>query len=216
MPPEFQTPKPTEHETEMALRLGVSRESWLRLEAYVALLCQWQQRTNLISPASLPQIWTRHILDSLQLLPLMPSNLRAAADLGSGGGFPAIPLAIATGTDFHLYESIGKKAAFLQEAARVTGCKVLMHVQRLETLQAAADVPKVELVTARALASLDQLLALAEPFLKTGAKALFHKGQDCDAELTQAAKYWRIKAERHSSMTDSNAVILEVREVSRV
>jgi 16S rRNA (guanine527-N7)-methyltransferase len=216
MPPDFHPPRPTEQEIETASRLGVSRESWPRLEAYVTLLCQWQQRTNLISPASLPQIWTRHILDSLQLLPLLPSALRAAADLGSGGGFPAIPLAIATGVPFHLYESTAKKAAFLQEAARVTGCTVHVHAQRLETLKTASDVPQVELVTARALAPLDQLLGLAEPFFKSGAKALFHKGRDCDAELTQADKYWKIKAERHSSTTDSNAVILDVREVSRV
>jgi 16S rRNA (guanine527-N7)-methyltransferase len=216
MPPELKAPKPREQELQTALGLGVSRESWLRIGDYVVLLCQWQQRTNLISPASLPQLWTRHVIDSLQLLPLMPRGTTKVADLGSGGGFPAIPLAIASGAEFHLYESIGKKAAFLREAARITGCKVTVHPQRLEELAKATEVPKVDLVTARALASLDALLPLAEPFLKTGAKALFHKGQDCDHELTEASKYWRIKAERHSSLTDSSGVILEVSEASRV
>lgn len=216
MRPDAGPPAPTEQELDAALRLGVSRESWSRIGDYVALLCQWQQRTNLISPASLLHLWTRHVIDSLQLLPLMPRGTTRVADLGSGGGFPAIPLAIASGAEFHLYESIGKKSAFLREAARITGCKVQVHPQRLEELAKATDVPKVELVTARALASLEELLMLAEPFMKTGAKALFHKGQDCDAELTQAAKYWRIKAERHSSLTDSLGVILEVSEASRV
>jgi 16S rRNA (guanine527-N7)-methyltransferase len=216
MPPELRAPKPSEQELQTALSLGVSRESWSRISDYVALLCQWQQRTNLISPASMPAIWSRHVLDSLQLLPLIPRGTNKVADLGSGGGFPAIPLAIATGAEFHLYESIGKKAAFLREAARVTGCKITVHPRRLEELGSARDVPKVELVTARALASLQELLVLAEPFLKTGAKALFHKGQDCDLELTEASKYWRIKAERHSSLTDSSGVILEVSEASRV
>ena len=216
MPPELKAPKPTEQELKAALRLDVSRESWSRIDAYIDLLCQWQQRTNLISPASLPNIWTRHVLDSLQLLTLFPSGTTVVADLGSGGGFPAIPLAIASGAEFHLYESTSKKAAFLREAARITGCKVHVHIQRLEELARAPNVPRVDLVTARALASLDELLTLAEPFLKNGAKALFHKGGDCDAELTQAAKYWRIKAERHSSLTDSFGVILEVSEASRV
>jgi 16S rRNA (guanine527-N7)-methyltransferase len=216
MQPDLTAPKPTEQEMQSALGLGVSRESWSRIGDYVALLCRWQQRTNLISPASLPYLWTRHVLDSLQLLPMMPRGTTRVADLGSGGGFPAIPLAIASGAEFHLYESIGKKAAFLREAARITGCNVHVHPHRLEELANAGDLPKVDLVTARALASLEELLVLAEPFLKTGAKALFHKGQDCDAELTRANKYWKIKAERHSSMTDSFGVILEVSEASRV
>lgn len=216
MRPDARVPKPTEQELEAALRLGVSRESWSRIGDYITLLCQWQQRTNLISPASMSAIWARHVLDSLQLLPLIPRGTTRVADLGSGGGFPAIPLAIATGAEFHLYESIGKKAAFLREAARVTGCNVTVHPQRLEELAKSTDVLKVDLITARALASLEELLTLAEPFLKTGAKALFHKGQDCDQELTHATKYWRIQAERHSSLTDSSGVILEVSEASRV
>ena len=216
MPPEFAVPKPTEQEFETALHLGVSRESWSRIEAYVAFLCEFQRHTNLISNGSIPFIWTRHVLDSLQLLPLLPQGIIQAADLGTGGGFPAIPLSIATGAEFHLYESTGKKAAFLREAGKVTGCKIHVHAQRLEELKNCTTVPKVELVTARALAPLPELLALAEPFLKNGAKALFHKGRDCDAELTEASKYWRIKAERHSSLTDSLGVILEVSEASRV
>ncbi len=216
MPPENLIPRPTPGEIESMFALGVSRESWSRIEEFVALLVQWQQRTNLVSPNSLPQIWARHVIDSLQLLPLLPPATRLIADLGSGGGFPAIPLAIASGAEFHLYESIAKKAAFLREAGRIGRCKVTIHNHRLENLSAVKVLPQIEVVTARALAPLRELLQLAEPFLKNGAKAFFHKGADCDAELTEASKYWKIKAERHSSLTDSSAVILEVREAYRV
>ena len=216
MPPDIRTPAPTTAETETALRLGVSRESWERIASYIDLLAQWQRHTNLISNASMAHVWTRHVLDSLQLLPLLPKNVTAVADLGSGGGFPAIPLAIATGAHFHLYESIGKKVAFLREAAQHVQASTEVHHMRLEDVPRLPMMPKVQAVTARALAGLPELLRLAEPFIKNGAKAFFHKGSSCDAELTQAAKYWKIKAERHVSLTDSQAVILEVHEVTRV
>jgi 16S rRNA (guanine527-N7)-methyltransferase len=195
--------------------LHVSRESWARIEQFVELLLTWQQRINLISPASIPQIWERHVLDSLQLLPLFPANARRVADLGSGSGFPALPVAIASGFEFHLYESNNKKAAFLREAMRVTGCKGQVHPERLAGKAPLQGYPAVEVVTARALASLDELLTLAEPFMKNGAQALFHKGQDVDQELTQAQKYWRIQYTRHPSLTDSQGIILAVQEASR-
>ena len=194
--------------------LGVSRESWQRVEQFVELLLTWQARINLISPASIPHIWERHVIDSLQVLPLLPKDCLAVADLGSGSGFPALPLAIASGAEFHLYESNQKKAAFLREALRVTGCKGTVHAERLEGKP--LDYPKVNAVTARALASLHELLQLAEPFMKNGAQALFHKGQDVEQELTQAQKYWRIQFTKHQSLTDSQGIILQVQEVSRV
>jgi 16S rRNA (guanine527-N7)-methyltransferase len=196
--------------------LGVSRESWLRIERFVSLLLTWQQRVNLISSASIPHVWERHVLDSLQLLPLFAAHAKGAADLGSGSGFPALPLAIATGIPFHLYESNQKKAAFLREALRVTGAKGEIHVQRLEGSNKAGAYPKVDIVTARALAPLSELLALAEPFLAQGATGLFLKGQDVDEELTQAAKSWNISATKHASLTDSLGVVLAVQEMSRV
>ena len=196
--------------------LHVSRESWARIEAFVALLLQWQQRINLISPASIPFIWERHVMDSLQLLPLLPPQAKAVADLGSGSGFPALPLAIASGLEFHLYESNNKKAAFLREAMRVTSCKGQVHGERLTGKSAANGMARVDVVTARALAPLNELLELAQPLMKNGAQALFLKGQDVDHELTQAQKYWRIQYTKHASLTDSQAIILAVQEVSRV
>jgi 16S rRNA (guanine527-N7)-methyltransferase len=196
-------------------RFNVSRESLARLECYVALLLHWQRRINLIGPSTAGQVWQRHILDALQLIPLLPSGARIIADLGSGSGIPGLVLAIVTGLEVHLYESNGKKAAFLREAARQCGAKAVIHQVRIETIESDPGRPKVDVVTARALAPLGRLLGQAEPFLKSGAIGLFHKGRDVDAELTAASKSWRIISERHPSLTDSKAVILEVKEASR-
>ena len=195
--------------------LNVSRESWARISTFVDLLLRWQQRINLISPATIPEVWNRHVLDSLQLLPLMATRTGSFADLGSGSGFPALPLAIASGREVHLYESNGKKAAFLREALRVCAAPGKVHLKRLEEV-GTGTVAEVAFVTARALAPLEGLLGWAEPFLTAGATGLFHKGQDVDAELTRAAKSWRIRFRKHQSLTDSRAVILEFEEAARV
>lgn len=199
----------------IADRLNVSRESWARIEVFTELLLHWQQRINLISPASIPDIWARHIIDSVQILPRLPAGIKAFADLGSGSGCPGVPLAIASGAHVHLYESNGKKAAFLREALRHCQQLGTVHHMRLEDVAKQA-LPPVQAVTARALAPLDVLLDWAEPFLATGACGYFNKGQDVDAELTQASKCWRIQFRKHQSLTDSRAVILEVEEVARV
>jgi 16S rRNA (guanine527-N7)-methyltransferase len=197
-------------------RLNVSRESRERLEAYVELLLSWQKRINLIGPATAATVWERHILDSLQLLPLLPPDTRIIAELGSGAGLPGLVIAIAAGLEAHLYESNGKKAAFLREAARETATKVHVHAVRLETLKDHPHLPRVDCVVARALAPLPLLLDHAEPFLSRGAIGLFHKGQDVDAELTEATKYWKMKFVKHASQCDSRGVILEIHEATRV
>jgi 16S rRNA (guanine527-N7)-methyltransferase len=199
---------------QQAQSFGVSRESWKRIEQFVELLSLWQQKINLISPASMAHVWDRHVLDSLQLLPLIPAGTRSVADLGSGSGFPALPLAIASGLPFHLYESNNKKAAFLREALRVTGCSGEIHAERLTGKMSTGDMPRVDLVTARALAPLKELLHLARPFTENGAQALLLKGQDVEQELTDALKYWRIQYIKHASCTDSHAIILAVQEMS--
>jgi 16S rRNA (guanine527-N7)-methyltransferase len=197
-------------------RFDVSRESRPRLELYVDLLLTWQKRINLIGPATAGVVWERHILDSLQLLPLLPKGTRTIAELGSGAGIPGLVVAIAADLDVHLYESNGKKAAFLREAARRTGTRAHVHMVRLETLRTEQALPTVDCVLARALAPLPLLLDYAEPFLARGAVGLFHKGQDIDAELTEATKYWKLKVTKHMSLCDSRGVILEVHEAIRV
>jgi len=197
-------------------RFNVSRESRQKIETYVQLLLTWQQRINLIGPATASQVWERHVCDSLQLLPLLPRDCRSIAELGSGAGIPGLILAMAAGVEAHLYESNGKKAAFLREAARQTGTRAVVHNVRLETLRSDTRLPTVHCVVARALAPLPLLLEYAEPFLSRGATGLFHKGQDVDAELTEATKYWRMDVSKHASQCDSRGVILEIREALRV
>jgi 16S rRNA (guanine527-N7)-methyltransferase len=196
-----------------AARHHVSRESMARLEDYVVLLLQWQQRINLISPTTIPEIWERHIADSLQIIPHLTEDTRVVADLGSGAGLPGMVLACC-GLTVHFYESNQKKCAFLGEALRVTGSMGFVHPVRLESLTNDPKLPTVDIVTARALAPLPLLLRYAEPFLKAGARGLFHKGKDVDRELTEARKSLRIQFKKHPSPIDSDSFLLDVKEIS--
>jgi 16S rRNA (guanine527-N7)-methyltransferase len=202
-----------------ALRLTpVSRETQQRLETFVALLLQWQQKTNLISPATIPNLWTRHVADSLQLLDLAP-DAKVWVDFGAGGGFPAIPVACALaerpGAQVHLVESNGKKAAFLREAIRATGVPAVVHQKRIEDCGDSFG-DKVDVVSARALAPLKILCDQAFPLIARGAVGLFPKGQDVAAELTEAAKYWRIEAETVPSRTSPEGCIVVVKGLLRL
>jgi 16S rRNA (guanine527-N7)-methyltransferase len=195
----------------------VSRETEARLDRYVDLLREWQAKTNLVAPSTLPTLWTRHISDSLQLLILAPSA-RIWADLGSGGGFPGIVLACALaetpGTMVHLVERNAKKAAFLREALRVTNSRGTVHLADIGDSVDRITGP-VDCVTARAVAPLHQLIGFAEPLVIRGAKALFLKGQDVEAELTEATKYWSIKPHLHSSRTGGHGWIVELDQIGR-
>ncbi|WP_409241671.1 16S rRNA (guanine(527)-N(7))-methyltransferase RsmG [Bradyrhizobium sp. CB1015] len=193
-----------------ALKLAsVSRETEERLDRYIALLREWQAKTNLVAPSTLPQLWTRHIADSLQLVDLAPTAKRWA-DLGSGGGFPGVVLACAMagtpGASVHLVERIAKKAAFLREAIRVTTSPGVVHLAEIGDNVDRITGP-VDCVTARALAPLHQLIGFAEPLMRQGAKALFLKGQDVEAELTEAAKYWNIQPQLHQSRTGDGWIV---------
>ena len=202
---------------EVLARLNVSRESLGKIEAYVELLTTWQTRINLIGPSTVETVWQRHVLDGLQLLPLMHAKTEAVADLGSGAGIPGLILALGGKLRVDLYESNGKKVAFMREAIRLTGATAQVHQIRLETLEAHLPEIMPDYVTARALAPLAKLLSLAEPLLKRGAIGLFHKGQDVDSEVNEATKLWKMGAIiRHASMTDSDGTILEVKEITRV
>ena len=194
-----------------ALRLTpVSRETGERLDRYVALLLQWQAKTNLVASSTLPQLWTRHIADSLQLLTLAP-NAKRWVDFGSGGGFPGIVLACALadlGGHVDLVERNAKKAAFLREALRVTGSRGDVYLADIGDYVDSSKAP-IDCVTARALAPLQMLLGLAKPLVDRGAKALFLKGQDVELELTEATKYWNIKPQLHQSLTGRQGWIVE-------
>lgn len=225
--PDFSRPPRRGNEPDPALLGGdrdralaltsVSRETLARLDRYVALLLQWQKAINLVAPSTLTTLWTRHIADSLQLLQLAPRALNWM-DLGSGAGFPGLVVACALiekpAAQAILVESNRKKAAFLREAIAVTGAPALVHAGRIEAFVGEFRQP-VDIITARAVASLHVLLAQAEPLLKTGAQALFLKGQDVEAELTEAARYWYLDAVLMPSKTDTRGRIVHVRTAVR-
>lgn len=201
-----------------ALRLTpVSRETEERLALLVAELRRWQLAKNLVSNATLSDVWTRHIADSLQLFALAP-DAETWLDLGSGGGFPGLVIGICLAErshgHIHLVESNARKCAFLRHAARLTHAPVTVHNARIEDVIDYFS-GKIDVVCARALAPLPLLLDWCKELLRTGALGLFPKGQHLDAELTDASKYWKIQASAVSSVTDAAARILMVRAAEK-
>ena len=211
-------PAPTDADRERALTLTpVSPETLERLDRFVPLLLEWQQRTNLIAPSTIPTIWTRHIADSLQLLDVAP-EARIWVDFGSGAGFPGVVLACALAqaqdTTVHLIESNGKKATFLREAIRVAACPAVVHHMRVENFLEGFAGP-VDVVTARALAPLKTLLDQSVKLISRGALGVFPKGQNAAAELAEAAKHWNLEHRLVASRTESRASILVIHNAKR-
>ena len=195
---------------DFATRTGVSRETLARLKAYADILVDWNARHNLVAKSTLPDLWRRHFWDSAQLAPLIPETARTVADLGSGAGFPGLVLAaLRPDLAVTLHEATTKKCAFLQAAADRMGLQVTIQNARLEDLRPQS----FDVVTARALAPLPQLLSYAQNFVGLNGVCLFLKGQNVGAELTEAHKYWNIKASQVPSQTDPSAAIVVVREL---
>jgi 16S rRNA (guanine527-N7)-methyltransferase len=196
-----------------AAEFGVSRETESRLHDYAALLMRWNARINLVAERDEHAIWERHILDSLQLLPLLPELPGSLTDIGSGAGFPGLVLAAATRRETHLIESDRRKSAFLLEAARLLALPMVqVHPRRIEQ----ASPPPAQILTARALASLPDLLHLCHRLLAPGGYALFPKGRQAEQELTAAAPHWTMRVERFPSRTDPSATILRLSEIRPV
>ena len=195
----------------------VSRETAARLDRFVEFLLPRAQTTNLIARSTIPSVWTRHIADSLQLVPLAPVA-KCWVDLGSGAGFPglivACVLADRPGSAVHLVESTGKKAAFLRDAVNHLEVPATVHAVRIEDFVKNSGV-RPDVVCARALAPLDELLELALPILSKGALGLFPKGQDVEGELTRASNCWKIDAQLVPSQTSTEGRIVVVRGLSR-
>lgn len=183
-----------------------------RLDDLLDLLLRWNTRINLIAERDPQAIQARHILDSLQLLGLLPSGDGPIGDLGSGGGFPGLVLAIASGRTTHLVESDRRKAAFLTEAAGRLGLRdVHVHAERIE----AVALPPLAILTARALAPLSRLLPHAARLLAPDGVAIFPKGRTAEAELTEALTDWRVRTERFASQTDPEATIFRLSDIRR-
>jgi 16S rRNA (guanine527-N7)-methyltransferase len=203
-------------ETDFAAATGVSRETLGRISAYERLIAQWNPAINLVSRSSLADFWGRHALDSAQLLRLAPPGARGWLDLGSGGGFPGLVVAILAAEQrpdlrVTLVESDQRKAAFLRTVARETGTAVTVIAERAESVPpAGADV-----VSARALAPLDRLLPLAERHLTTSGMAIFPKGAAWRAEVNTALANWRFNLQNHASLTDPKGAVLVLEGISR-
>lgn len=200
---------------EAALRLTpVSRETQERLERFAEHFLKWQRVVQLVAPSTLDTLWTRHIADSLQLLPYI-EDAKEIVDVGSGGGFPGLVLAIAApDKKFHLVESDTRKASFLREAARISNASADVYAERVESV-AKRIATRIHRITARAFAPLPKLLELSEEFLKAGAKGVFLKSQDIDEELTTAAKSWNVNYQLRNSLTDPRGRILLIDKALR-
>jgi 16S rRNA (guanine527-N7)-methyltransferase len=191
--------------------IPVSRETLARITAYVELLIKWNQRINLIGPQTVSDIWRRHILDSAQVIRYLSAEPGTLVDIGTGAGLPGMVLAILGVPHIHLVESDARKAAFLIEAARITGVTVNIHVSRIE---AVSVIPATSIVS-RALAPLSLLLGYAERFLKPGASCYFHKGSHWSDELADARQTWHFTPTIHQSLSDPLGVIIQLESIAR-
>lgn len=206
-------------EKNFARDLDVSRETLERFQIYAALLQKWNARINLVSRATIPDLWRRHFLDSAQLLSCLPKEAEApnrVLDLGSGAGFPGLVLSLLGAGEVHLVESDTRKCTFLREVSRETGSTAIIHNQRIENV----ELPEMAYVTARACASLERLVDYARPHLLDGGYCLFLKGASLDEELTLLRKAGKMpadpcKAEVMASRSDKEGRILRLGPFTR-
>ena len=185
------------------------------LTAFAVLLRRWNASQNLVSRGTLDKLWSRHIADSLEVLPLLEESDENLVDLGSGGGFPAIPLAIAAKGKVRLtlVEAIGKKASFLKAVNRELYLGLDVRQERAEALDPAALGP-VDVITSRALASLTNLLTLAAPLFGPGTRAIFHKGRDYGEEVAESRASWQYDVVVKPSQIDDSGVLLVISNLS--
>ncbi|CAN5360032.1 16S rRNA (guanine(527)-N(7))-methyltransferase RsmG [soil metagenome] len=193
----------------------VSRETASRLKTFVELLIKWQKAENLIASGTLPDVWRRHVADSADLVRLFPESARWL-DLGSGAGFPGLVVAIAgkPGTRVHLVESNRRKCAFLRQAIRATGAPAEVHEGRAGEVLRSLSSGGIDRVSARAVAPLTDLLAMAAPVMTQSVSAAFHKGLDFRREVAEATQSWDFDLIEHQSRI-GDGVILEISNLRR-
>jgi len=192
---------------EVGKLLNVSRETFSQFEAYLALLEKWQRRINLVANSTMADVWQRHILDSAQLIKFYPPNTKKILDVGSGGGFPGLVLAIMGNVEVDLVESDQRKAIFLSTVIRSLGLPAKVHNQRIETLPNLAP----DVVTARALAPVSKLMKLIENQISLDTVCLFLKGASVEDELTELQSYSTMVTVSHQSISSANGVVLELK-----
>ncbi len=182
-----------------------------KLKIYEALLVKWQKAINIVSPSTIPDAWTRHIIDSAQVSSLIPPNAKVYADLGCGGGFPGLVIALMTpALEVHLVESDERKCQFMRTVIRETGAdNVSVHTMRIES---SYDEFIPDVISARALAALAKLLDLCGPWIEKNpdVQMLFMKGQRAEEEINEAQKLYDFTYERVQSLTDKQACVLRI------
>ena len=199
------------------LKYNVSRETYCLLESYVALLCEWQKKFNLVSNNSLPFVWERHVEDSAQLFKYLSDNVKRVYDFGSGAGFPALVLAIMakekrSGIKFKLVESITKKTLYLNAVKSALG---LDNVEILNCRVESLKLSPADVITARAMTALDGLLEYSLPFCSKETKLIFPKGQSYEEELSKAKQKWNFKLKVEKNEISENGVILLLENLRR-
>ena len=196
---------------------NVSRETFEKLTRFVAILTDWQGKMNLISQNSLPEIWVRHVADSLQLYQYMNADAKMVYDVGSGAGFPAIVLAIMSEQDnrqtsFKLIESITKKTAYLNDVKNKLGLK---NVEIINDRSENLGLSPADFVTARAVANLNKLFSIALPFVGKNTVLILPKGETFSDELKEAENFWKFDCEIKKNTVHDKGVVLLVSNLRR-
>lgn len=193
---------------------GATDAQMADLEGYRSMLDEWNQHLNLVGPSAMASFWRRHAYDSAQLLQIEP-DARVWADLGTGAGLPGVVLAILLKgrqrAQVHLVESLQKRCRFLEEVVRALDLPATVHRSRAEELR----LTGIEVVTARACAPLARLLGYARPILSAGARGLFLKGRDIEAEIAEARRSWKFEAKLVASLSDPSGRIVRVEKLAR-
>ncbi|SNR36912.1 16S rRNA (guanine(527)-N(7))-methyltransferase RsmG [Puniceibacterium sediminis] len=196
---------------------NVSRETGEALQIYVDLLKKWNPKINLVSRSTLPDVWDRHVRDSIQIYDLSPDKTGTWVDLGSGGGFPGIIVAILArernpGRKVTLVESDQRKSTFLRQVLRETGVVADVISERIEII----PPQNAKTISARALSDLTTLCSYADRHLSDDGVALFQKGANWKKEVEDARATWSFSLIEHTSQTDPNAVILQIGDIAHV
>ncbi len=196
---------------------NVSRETFDKLKHYQSMLIEWQSKFNLVSSSTLDDAWNRHFLDSVQLFQYIPNQAKVLYDFGSGAGFPGMVLAIMANEKMpdlqvSLIESTTKKTLYLNAVKSETNTNVTILNDRIENLQ----LPKADVITSRAMASLTELLGYAYKFCKKESVCIFPKGKKYAEELSEAHKRWKFKCQIVASTQSDEGKILIITNLSKV
>lgn len=192
--------------------LDVSRETLDKLQVYADLLVKWQAKINLVSNSTLDDLWTRHLLDSAQVFPFLPNQTKTLVDIGCGAGFPGLVLAIMGVEDVHMVDSDMRKMAFVREVARATETPVTIHNCRIDDVK---ETEFADVVTSRALASLEKLLGFSVNLRKPDGTCIFLKGRKTEEEIREAQKNWDFEYQSHGSVSDREGKVLIIERMTR-